>query len=39
MEAGDYNVIYVKGNKNHLFGTRFFVHNRIKSAVKTEEFC
>ena len=34
LRAGDYNFFYGKGNKNHQFGTGFFVHYRKVSAVK-----
>jgi hypothetical protein len=36
--AGDYNFLYVKGNKNHQLGAGFFVHHRIVSTVKKVEF-
>ena len=35
---GIYFFFYGRGNENHLFGTGFFVHTRILSAVKTVEF-
>jgi len=35
VRAGDYNFFYGKGKENHQFGTGFFVHHRIASAVKT----
>ena len=36
--AGDYNFFYGKENESHQLRTRFFVHHRIVSAVKREEF-
>jgi hypothetical protein len=37
VRAGDYNIFYGRGNENHQFGTGFFVHHRILSAVKRVE--
>jgi exonuclease III len=36
--AGGYTFCYGKGNENHEFGTRFFVHKRMVSAIKRVEF-
>ncbi|KAJ4445861.1 hypothetical protein ANN_12546 [Periplaneta americana] len=37
-QIGDYLLYYGEGNINHQLGTGFFVHKRIKSAVKKVEF-
>ena len=38
VKAGNYSFIYGKGNENQQFGTGFFVHHRIVTAVKRVEF-
>ena len=38
VKAGDCRFFYGKGNENHQFGTGFFVHHGIVSAVKRVEF-
>ena len=38
VRAGHYNFFYVNGNENHQWGTGFFVHRRLVSAVKRIEF-
>jgi hypothetical protein len=36
--AEDYTLFYGKGNEDHQFGTDFFIHKRIISAVRRIEF-
>jgi hypothetical protein len=36
--AREYTLVYRKGNENHELGTGFFVHKKIISRVKREEF-
>jgi hypothetical protein len=36
--AGEYTLLYVKGNENHELGTGLFVHKRIISTVQKVEF-
>jgi len=38
VRAGDYNFFYGKRNENHQLGTGFFVHRRLVSAVKRNDF-
>jgi hypothetical protein len=38
VRVGDYSFFYAKGNENNQLKTRFFVHHRIVSAIKTVEF-
>ena len=38
VRAGNYNFFYGRRNENHQLGKRFFVHQRIISAIKREEF-
>ena len=38
LELGNYTSFYREGNANHQLGTEFFVHRRIRSAVKKVEF-
>jgi hypothetical protein len=38
VPAGEYAFFYGKGNDDHELGTGFFVHKRITSAVRRDEF-
>jgi len=38
VREGDYNFFYGRGNDNNQFGTGYFVHHTIVSAVKTVKF-
>ena len=38
VRAGDYSFLYGTGNEIHQLGRGFFVHHRIVSAVKREDF-
>ena len=38
VKAGDYNFFYGKGIENYQLGAGFFIHHRIVSAVKREDF-
>jgi len=38
VREGDYNIFYGKENENHQLGTGFFLHHRILSPAKREDF-
>ena len=38
LQSGNYTLFYGESNSNHQLGTRFFVHRRIRSAVKRVKF-
>ena len=38
LESANYTLFYGGGNTNHQVGTRFFVHRRLRSAVRKVEF-